>query len=56
MLMKVSLRRIAQAVRRIPFSRKPKVIDKLEKLEALDVTEKVNGPTNWINPLVALEK
>ena len=35
---------------------KQKVIDKLEELEALDVIEKVNGPTSWINPLVAVEK
>ena len=47
---------IAQAMRRIPFSRKQKVIDKLEELEALDVIEKLNGPTSWINPLVAVEK
>ena len=47
---------IAQAMRRIPFSRKQKVIDKLEEPEALDVIEKVNGPTSWINPLVAVEK
>ena len=47
---------IAQAMRRIPFSRKRKVVDKLEELEALDVIEKVNEPTTWINPLVAVEK
>ena len=47
---------IAQAMRRIPFSRKLKVIDKLEELEALDVIEKVNGPTSCINLLVAIEK
>ena len=47
---------IAQAMRRIPLSRKQKVIDKLEELEALNVIEKVNGPTSWINPLVAVEK
>ena len=37
---------IARAMRRIPFSRKQNVIDKLEELEALDVIEKVNGPTS----------
>ena len=47
---------IAQAMRRIPFSMKQNVIDKLEELEALDVIQKVNGPTSWINPLVAVEK
>ena len=43
-------------MRRIPFSRKQKVVDKLEELEELDVIEKVNGPTSWINPLVSVEK
>ena len=47
---------VAQAMRRIPFSRKQKVVDKLEELETLDVIEKVNGPTSWVNPLVAVEK
>ena len=47
---------IAQAMLRIPFSRKQKVIDKLKELEALDVIEKVNGPTSWINPLVVVEQ
>ena len=51
-----SVTTIAQAMRRIPFSGKQKVVDKLEELEALDVIEKVNGPTSWINPLVAVEK
>ena len=46
---------IDQAMQRIPFSRKQKDIDKLEELEALDVIDKVNGPTSWINPLVAAE-
>ena len=30
--------------------------EKLKQLEELDVIEKVNGPTSWINPLVAVEK
>ena len=29
---------------------------KLKQLEELKVIEKVNVPTNWINPLVAVEK
>ena len=47
---------IAQAKRRVPFSRKQKVVGKLEELEAIDVIEKVNGPMSWINPLVVVEK
>ena len=46
---------INQVMRRIPFSRKQKVIDKLEEFEVLDVIEKVKGPTRWINPFLALE-
>ena len=29
---------------------------KLKELENLDVIEKVNGPTQWVNPLVTVEK
>ena len=47
---------VAQPIRRIPFSRREKVVQKLKELENLDVIEKVNGPTQWVNPLVAVEK
>ena len=47
---------VVQPLRRIPFSRRQKVTSKLKQLEELDVIEKVNGPTSWINPLVAVEK
>ncbi len=47
---------IAQPVRRIPFSRRSKVIQKIEELVELDVIEKVEGPTGWVNPLVVVEK
>ncbi|KAK3716257.1 hypothetical protein QZH41_008148 [Actinostola sp. cb2023] len=45
-----------QPLRRIPFSRRRKVVEKLEQLEKLDVIEKVDGPTSWVNPLVVVEK
>ena len=51
-----SVASVAQAVRRIPFSRHKKVIDKLDELERLDAIEKVSGPTSWVNPLVTVEK
>ena len=47
---------VAQPVRRIPFSRRAKVTEKLEELLKLDVIEKVEGPTSWVNPLVVVEK
>ena len=43
-------------MRKIPFSRRQKVREKLVQLEGLDVIEKVETPTSWINPLVAIEK
>ena len=43
-------------MRRIPFSRRAKVNEKLDELLNLDVTEKVEGPTHWVNPLVVVEK
>ena len=46
----------AQPLRKIPFSRRQKVKEKLVQLEGLDVLEKVETPTSWINPLVAIEK
>ena len=47
---------VAQPVRRIPFSRREKVTEKLDELMKLDVIEKVEGPTSWVNPLVVVEK
>ena len=47
---------VAQPIRRIPFSRRAKVNEKLEELLKLDVIEKVEGPSTWVNPLVAVEK
>ena len=47
---------VAQPLRRIPFSRGQKVTAKLKQLEELDVIQKVNGPSSWVNPVVAVEK
>ena len=47
---------VAQPIRRIPFSKREKVVKKLKELENLDVIEKVDGPTQWVNPLVTVEK
>ena len=51
-----SLTTIAQAMQRVTFSRKNRVVDTLEEVETFDVIEKVNGPASWSNPLVAVEK
>ena len=52
----VSVRPIAQPVRRIASGRREKVCDKLEELEKLGVIEKVSGSTSWLNPFVPVEK
>ena len=49
-----SVQLVAQPVRRIPFSRRAKVSERLEELLKLDVIEKVEGPTSWVNPLVVV--
>ena len=46
---------VAQPIRLIPFSRREKVEEKLRELEDMDVIEKVDGPTKWMNPLVTVE-
>ena len=51
-----TVRPVAQPVRRTPFSRREKVTEKLDELMKLDVIEKVEGPTSWVNPLVVVEK
>ena len=47
---------MAQPPCRIPFSRQEKLTEKLDELLKLDVIEKVEGPTSWVNPLVVVEK
>ena len=47
---------VAQPLRRIPFSRREKVANKLKQLEELGVTDKASGPTSWIKPLVVVKK
>ena len=47
-----SVQPVAQPVRRIPFTRKAKVNEKLDELLKLDVIEKVEGPTSLVNPMV----
>ena len=46
----------AQRHRRIPFHTRKDVEAELERLEKLDVIEKVTGPTPWISPVVVVPK
>ena len=45
-----------QSHRRIPFHVRDDVEKELEKLEKLDIIEKVEGPTPWISPIVVVPK
>ena len=47
---------VAQPARRIPFHLRKKVSQELERLEQEGIIEKVEGPTPWISPLVAIPK
>lgn len=43
-------------MRRIPFSWRAKVNEKLDELLKLDLIEKVEGPSSFVKPLVVVEK
>ena len=51
-----SVQPIAQRHRRIPFPTRKDIEAELERLEKLDVIEKVTGPTPWISPVVVVPK
>ena len=45
-----------QPHRRIPFYVRQDVEKELERLENLDIIEKVTGPTPWVSPIVVVPK
>ncbi|KAL8567036.1 hypothetical protein ACOMHN_027465 [Nucella lapillus] len=47
---------VAQPPRRIPFSLRTKVENKIAELEAAEIIEKVDGPTPWVSPIVVVPK
>ena len=50
-----TVRPVMQPVRGMPFSRREKE-KKRDELMKLDVIEKVEGPSSWVNSLVVVEK
>ena len=46
----------AQQHRRIPYHMRKQVEKKIQRLEDLDIIEKVDGPTPWISPVIAVPK
>ena len=51
-----TISRVCQTLRRIPFNLRDELTGKLNELESLDIREKVNGPTNWVSPVIILPK
>ncbi|CAC5417698.1 unnamed protein product [Mytilus coruscus] len=47
---------IVQPHRRIPFHVRKQVEAELERLERLDIIERVHGPTPWVSPIVVAPK
>ena len=51
-----SVKLVIQPHRRIPFHIRKKVENELDRLEKLDIIEKVSGPTPWVSPIVVAPK
>jgi hypothetical protein len=47
---------VAQPLRRIPFSVRPKIEEELRRLQEEDIIEKIDKPTSWISPTVITPK
>ena len=47
---------VIQAGRRIPYQMRDKLEKKIEELEAKDIIESVDGPTEWVSPVVIVPK
>ena len=47
---------VQQPIRRIPYHTRKKVTAELQRLLDIDIIERVNGPTSWINPVVVVPK
>ncbi|CAL1586203.1 unnamed protein product [Knipowitschia caucasica] len=47
---------VAQPLRRVPFHLREAVDRKIEELLRMDIIEKVEGPTPWVNPVVVVPK
>lgn len=51
-----SVKPVAQPYRRIPVPLEKAVNDKIDELSALGIIEKVDGPSDWISPMVVVPK
>ena len=51
-----SVKPVVQSARRLPYNLREPVEKKLSELENMDVIERVEGPTEWVSPLVVVPK
>ena len=56
LLIDKSVPHVSQRHQRIPFHVRKDVDKELDRLEKMDVIEKVDGPTPWISPIVVVPK
>ena len=47
---------VAQSHRRVPYSLRTKIANKIKELEDADIIEEVDGPTPWVSPIVCVPK
>jgi len=47
---------VAQPHRRVPYSLRQKISDKIKELEDSEIIEQVTGPTPWVSPIVCVPK
>jgi len=47
---------VQQPIRRVPWHTRQKVKQELKRLMKLDIVEKVNEPTTWLNPYVVVPR
>lgn len=53
---KLDVKPVVQAYRRVPIAVEQAVNDKIDKMIAQDIVEKVTGPSKWISPLVVVPR
>lgn len=54
--LKDNVKPVVQSVRKVPFSLRPKVEEKITELLALDIIERAEGPTSFVSPIVVVPK
>lgn len=47
---------VAQNMYRVPYSLRDKVSAKLDELESMDIIERVEGPSEWVSPVIVVPK